>query len=270
MKAIMIEGLRYNYPDGTLAIDNISLTIEKQKKIAFLGANGSGKSTLLHHLNGLIIPQEGSIKIMGNVINKKNIREIRKAVGMVFDNPEDQLFSTTVYDDVAFGPRNLGYDEDAVHDCVNKALSLVGAKELQQRPPYNLSLGQKKKVSIAGILAMNPEIMVLDEPFSGLDPYSLEQLLCILERLYKEGNTLIISTHDVDLAYSWADECVILRDGKLLAHGSTQLLEDKSLMEKAKLQVPNLYSIFKDTPLRPKNSEEGRALLGKLLEKQSR
>ncbi|MCC5911158.1 MAG: ATP-binding cassette domain-containing protein [Clostridiaceae bacterium] len=265
MNAIHIEGLKYAYPDDTLALDNISLSIPEKKKVAILGHNGSGKSTLLQHLNGLILPQTGLVEIMGSPVTKKNIEKIRKSVGIVFDNPEDQLFSTTVYDDIAFGPRNLGYCEKDVQALVEKAMNLVGIEDLQHRPPYNLSLGQKKKAAIAGVLAMEPNVLIFDEPFSGLDPYSHHQFLVILKTLHQQGHTLIITTHDVDMAYRWGDECIILNQGKVLAQGPTTLLENKELMKKAKLKLPSLYSIFEKTSLKPHSVREAKSLLDALL-----
>lgn len=269
MDAISINNLSYSYPDNTPALKNISFSIAKRKKLALLGANGSGKSTLLQHFNGLFFPQTGQVTIMGYQCNKKNLPLIRKAVGIVFDNPDDQLFSTTVYDDVAFGPRNLGYDENQVNSAVQAALNSIGIADLAQRPPYNLSLGQKKKVAMAGVLAMEPEILVFDEPFSGLDPCSLQQFMLILEKLHQQNHTLIITTHDVDLAYSWADECIILAAGTLLAQGSTELLENAQLMAEAKLQVPLLPAIFAATPWRPKTISNAKSFLTQLLEKEN-
>lgn len=258
MKAIEIEGLKYKYPDGTLALKDINLAIERGKKVAILGANGSGKSTLLQHLNGLILPQQGSIKIDGVEVEKKNLRKIRKNIGFVFDNPDNQLFATTVFEDVAFGPRNLNIVEDTVITTVEKVLSLIGIDNLKEKQPHNLSLGQKRKAAISGVLAMEPEILIFDEPFSGLDPQSLSQFLDILDTLYKLGKSLVITTHDVDIAYGWAEEIVIIKDGEVLSHGDISVLEDRSILDSARLQLPVLYSIFKDTDIKVRNIEEAR------------
>ncbi|AKL97240.1 cobalt transport protein ATP-binding subunit [Clostridium aceticum] len=265
MTILEIKDLSYTYSDQTAALEKISFSVKERKKIAILGANGSGKSTLLQHLNGLILPQAGIVSIKDTIICKKNLSFIRKTVGIVFDNPEDQLFSTTVYEDIAFGPRNLGYTEEKVQECVERAISLVNIQDLSHRPPYNLSLGQKKKVAIAGVVAMEPEIMVFDEPFSGLDPYSLEQFIYLLDNLYDAGHTLLITTHDVDIAYGWADECILLKEGKVLAQGPMDLLEDQLLMKKARLKVPSLCQIFHDTNMQPKTIGEAREALNKLL-----
>lgn len=265
INAITINSLSYTYPGNILAINDVTLSISKGKKIALLGSNGSGKSTLLHHLNGLKIPQKGSIEIMGKKITKDNVSAIKKTVGIVFDNPEDQLFSTTVFDDVSFGPRNLGYSQANLSKYVVKAISAVGVDDLQNRSPHGLSLGQMKRVAIAGVLAMNPDIILLDEPFSGLDPHSLRQLLIILEDLHRLGHTLIITTHNVDLVYEWADECVIMKEGRILSQGPVELLEDSELMIEAKLGLPSLYSVFKSTSSKPKSIQEAKKLVDQLL-----
>lgn len=267
MNAIEIKNLSYTYSDGTVALKDTSIKIKEKTKVAILGANGSGKSTLLQHLNGLILLQKGSIKVKNIYVEKENLHEVRRKVGIVFDNPDDQIFATTVYEDVAFGPRNLGYEEARVEKAVSKSLKLVDIEKLKDKPPFNLSYGQKKKVAIAGILAMNPEIIIFDEPFSGLDPYSLKQFLLILQTLYTLGNTIIITTHDVDIAYEWADECIILNKGKVLAQGKINLLENELLMKEARLRTPNMYEIFSNTNFRARNVEEGRVFVTRLFSK---
>lgn len=264
MKIIEIDNLKYTYTDGTVALKNLSIDIQQGKRVAILGANGSGKSTLLQHFNGLIIPQEGSIRIKGINVEKNNVQEIRKIVGLVFDNPDDQLFSTTVYDDIAFGPRNLKYNEVKVEEVVKKAMELTNINELKDKQPFNISLGQKKKVAIAGVLAMDAEVLVFDEPFSGLDPQSLEQFLSIISTLHEMGRTIIITTHDVDLAYAWADECIILNGGELLAQGDISLLEDEDLMLKSNLRLASLYSIFSTTNMRVRKLSQGKDLVKRL------
>ncbi len=251
MSVLEISNLSYAYPDKTLALKDVSFKIPAKNKVAILGANGSGKSTLLQHLNGLTLAQSGSVSVLGQQISKANLREIRKMVGIVFDNPDEQLFSTLVYDDIAFGPRNLGYDEKTVAQKVTEMMMLLDITHLQNRPPFNLSLGQKKRVAIAGVLAMEPSIMVFDEPFSGLDPCTLQQFLEILEDLFLRGHTIVVTTHDVDIVYGWANEFVILQEGQVLACGGKQLLEDRMLMKKAKLKTPDLYNIFCSTSYRP-------------------
>ncbi len=265
MKAVEIKNLNYSYSDGTKALQNINLSIECHKKIAILGSNGSGKTTLLQHLNGLFLPQEGSINIFGKTITGDEIKYIRETIGLVFDNPDNQLFATSVFEDVAFGPRNLKLDEVTVKKRVLSALEEVGMLDYVNRPPYNLSLGQKKRVAIAGVLAMEPKLLILDEPFSGLDPVSSQQLQIILEKLNKNDCTIIISTHDVDFTYSWADEVIILQQGTLLTQGTVELLCDADLMEISLLNTPKFASIFLQTGIFPRTLEEANQIILKLL-----
>lgn len=253
MAVLEVSNLSYAYPDKTLALQDVSFQIPAKSKVAILGANGSGKSTLLQHLNGLTVAQSGSVSVLGQRISKKNLRDIRKTVGIVFDNPDEQLFSTLVYEDIAFGPRNLGYDEKTVAQKVEEMMALLDITHLRDRPPFNLSLGQKKRVAIAGVLAMEPSIMVFDEPFSGLDPCTLQQFLETLDDLFLRGHTLIVTTHDVDIVYGWANEFVILQEGQVLARGGKKLLEDEMLMQQARLKTPDLYNIFCSTSHRPVN-----------------
>lgn len=264
MKIIEIKNLSYTYSDGTIALDNISISIEAGKKIAILGSNGSGKSTLLQHLNGLILPEKASIKVANLSVDKKNLRKIREKVGLVFDNPDNQIFAQTVYDDIAFGPRNMGLGEEEINDRVSRIIDLLGIGDLKDKQPFNLSLGQKKKVALGGVLSMNPEIMVFDEPFSGLDPLSQRQFLANLDCLYELNHTLIITTHDVDMVYGWADECIILNKGKLLAQGDKTILEDRKIMDIANLEVPKLYDIFSSTSFRASNVTQCKNIINKL------
>ncbi len=261
MKAVDIRGLDYIYPDGTAALKGVDLDILLHKRTAILGANGSGKTTLIYHLNGIFLPTEGQANILGLPLGKKNLGEIRKKVGLLFDNPDNQLFSTKVYNDIAFGPRNLKLGEDKVKSRVEKVLNVVGIEDLKDKPPYNLSLGQKKKVAIAGLLVMEPLLLVCDEPFSGLDPSSAAQFMDILESLYKDGSTLVVVTHDVNMVYSWADQVVIMKEGGVLAQGDASLLRDNSLMKEASLDTPLLAEIFQGTGLHPRNAEEASRLI---------
>lgn len=259
--ALEIQNLNYAYPDRTVALQKVNLRIKKQKKTAIIGANGSGKTTLIYHINGTIPAQEGSVKVLDLQVCKENIYEVRRAVGLLFDNPDNQLFSTTVYGDIAFGPRNLKLDQEEVEKRVYTALHRVGIAELAERPPYCLSLGQKKRAAIAGLLAMRPEIMACDEPFSGLDPVVSRQFREILDELKEQGTTLIYSTHDVDLAYSWADEVVVMKEGRVLECGTVDLMRDEKLMENACLPLPLLAELFKHSAYKPRTIEEAAQLL---------
>lgn len=254
--AIEIQDLFYTYPDGTHALNGLNISILKRKKTAILGANGCGKSTLLHHLNGLLLPQKGTIRINDQMITKKNADQIRQTVGLLFDNPDNQLFSPSVEADVSFGPFNLRKKPGEVKQLAEEAMKEVGILELREKSPYNLSLGQKKRCAIAGVLAMKPDILLMDEPFSGLDPLSLGQFLDTLEALHERGMTQILSTHDVDIAYEWADQVIILSKGNVLSCGDRTIMQDAELMGEAKLALPMLVRLFAGMDKIPLSFEE--------------
>ncbi len=261
MFALEIENLSFIYPDMTPALKDVDLQIKGKMKTAILGTNGSGKTTLIYHLNGIIPAQQGRVKVQGMAVDREHMQEVRKAVGMLFDNPDNQLFSTTVSNDVAFGPRNLKLDPETVNSRVRAALERVGICELAERPPYCLSLGQKKRAAIAGLLAMRPQVLAFDEPFSGLDPEVAVQFREILDELVEKGATLIYSTHDVNLAYAWADEVVIMKEGRVLASGRYDLLRDEDLLQQASLPLPMLAQLFKDRAEKPRTVEEAAEVL---------
>ncbi len=262
--ALEIENLCYAYPDGTPALHGVTLKVKKKKKTAVLGTNGSGKTTLLYHLNGTIPIQEGLVRVMECPVCKENISRIRRMVGLLFDNPDNQLFSTTVFGDIAFGPRNMGLVEEEIETRVDEVIRRVGIEDLAERPPYSLSLGQKKRAAIAGLLAMRPQIMACDEPFSGLDPAVAAQFRTILDQLKEQGRTLIYSTHDVDLAYGWADEVVVMKEGQILKSGAVDMLRDESLMKEASLQLPVLAELFKNSAYKPRTAAEASRILSGL------
>ncbi|MBU8906371.1 ATP-binding cassette domain-containing protein [Desertibacillus haloalkaliphilus] len=261
MDAINLNDIVYEYPDSTKAVDRLSLQIPIGAKVAILGPNGAGKSTLLHHLNGLKLPQEGSVTIMGVPLTKKTAKTIRQKVGLVFQDPDDQVFSGSVWEDVQFGPRNLGLSEEEIHEVCEVALGSVGMREFKTKAPYHLSYGQKKRVAIAGILAMKPEIVILDEPMAYLDPVGQDEVAGLLQGLHFMGKTIILSTHDVDFAASWADHIILMREGKLLAMGGPDLLVDEELIRKANLHLPRIARLFRMLPSYeaaelPKNEQE--------------
>lgn len=223
MKTPLIElrGITYTYPGEIRALDNFSACFSRGLRTAVLGRNGSGKTTLFSLLNGLKRPQQGQVLFDGKVIgyDRHTLLKLRQAVGMVFQDPDSQLFSACIYEDISFGPMNLGLPEHEVRLRVERAMSQMKLAGLENRPTHSLSFGQKKRACIAGVLAMQPSVLVLDEPFAGLDPVMSAEFSTILEELHGNGTTLIIATHDLDLAYSWADEVVVLKNGKLLADG---------------------------------------------------
>lgn len=275
MYAIEFQNVTYQYPNGMDALKNISLKIPIGAKVALLGPNGAGKSTLLHHLNGLKLPQKGKVKIMGEELSKKNVSTIRQKVGLVFQDPDDQVFSSTVLEDVEFGPRNLKKSEEEIQEVCLAALGNVGMLEHKERAPYHLSYGQKKRVAIAGILAMKPDIVILDEPMSYLDPQGQDDVAGLLQGLNFLGKTILLSTHDVNFASSWADLVIILKDGELLNIGEVDLLVNEEIIRKANLHLPVIARVFKMLPegfsKLPKNEQEAVRLLSKILyEEESR
>jgi cobalt/nickel transport system ATP-binding protein len=241
--------VRYAYADGPEALRDVDVAIKSGRKIALVGPNGAGKSTLMLTFNGILRPTSGEVLFKGNPLkyNSSSLREIRRKVGMVFQNPDDQIFAPTVYQDVAFGPLNLGFPKERVDRYVDYALSYVGLSGYERRPPHHLSGGEKKRVAIAGVLAMEPEVMILDEPTSNLDPATAEEMMEMLDELNCGGKTIIISTHDVELAYRWADEVMLMESGRLLKVGSpAQVFDDQELIARARLKLPLIMDIYKE------------------------
>lgn len=240
------RGLIYNYDREVRALSGLDFTARSGRKLAVLGANGAGKSTLFLHLNGTLRPEMGKIWIKGQPAgySRRELLEWRQRVGLVFQNPDDQLFAPTVEQDISFGPMNLGLDKDEVYRRVNESLRAMGIEELRERPVHSLSFGQKKRAAIAGIVAMRPEVLILDEPAAGLDPQGVESLLAILEERCKAGTTLIMATHDVDLACAWADEVAVMRTGRVEKQGSVEeVLSDPHLMRSLNLRAPLVFEI---------------------------
>lgn len=245
---IEVEDLHYNYRDGTSALDGLTLTIKEGARVVLLGPNGAGKSTLLLHLNGIYHAQQGQVKVLGRELTTRNGKWVRSIVGLVFQDPDDQVFSSTVWEDVAFGPTNLNLSRDEVESRVDAALAAVKMEKYRDKAPYHLSYGQKKRVAIAGVLAMNPRVIILDEPVAYLDPHGKDILMDILNRLNKNGTTVIIATHDVDLAAEWAEQVLVIKDGRTLAQGDTSLLADEHVVREADLHFPVVAKIFRNLP----------------------
>jgi cobalt/nickel transport system ATP-binding protein len=230
------KDVRFTYPDGTNALNGVSFRITHGESVGIVGANGAGKSTLLMHINGFLLPAEGAVQIGDLVLTKKTRQEIRKKVGMVFQNPDDQLFMPTVYEDVAFGPLNLGFQPDTVSERVHDALAAVGCLHIKDKPPHHLSGGQKSAVAIASVIAMQPDILVMDEPASNLDPGSRRALINLLKTF---SHTKVIASHDLDLILDVCRRCIIIHDGTVAADGDAQeLLSDRDLMEENSLELP--------------------------------
>jgi cobalt/nickel transport system ATP-binding protein len=247
MKVVETKDITYEYPDGTKALEKVNFNVDDGKIVALLGPNGAGKSTLFLHFNGILRPSSGSVNIDGETVNydKKDLLKVRQKVGIVFQNPDDQLFAPTVLEDVAFGPMNMGLSKDEVEKRVKEALSRVGMEGFEKKPPHHLSGGQKKRVAIAGILAMKPKIMVLDEPTSGLDPKGASQILRLLYKLNQEGMTIVISTHDVDLVPLYASRVYIISNGKIIKEGTaSEVFEDVKTIRGANLRLPRIAHLM--------------------------
>ena len=231
-----VRGLAYAYPDGHQALYGVNLHVHRGERVALLGPNGAGKTTLVLHLNGILEAGAGSVAVSGLPVTKPNLAEVRRRVGIVFQDPDDQLFMPTVRDDVAFGPRNLGLRGDALEQRVHEALVKVGMDAYADRPPHHLSFGQRRRVAVATVLAMEPEILVLDEPSSNLDPASRRELADILRDL---DVTVLMVTHDLPYALELCPRSVVLSDGVVVADGSTyDVLTDTELMRAHRLELP--------------------------------
>ncbi len=252
--AIQVKNLRYVYlpktPNAQVALDDVTLTIKENSFCAFIGRTGSGKSTLVQHLNALLTPTSGELEIdefhVGPKKRKnKKIKQLRKHVSLVFQFPEYQLFEETVEKDVAFGPKNFGIKDKEALELAHKALLSVGLDEsFFKKSPFELSGGEKRRVSIAGILAINPDILVLDEPTAGLDAKGASDVMSLVEYMHKQGKTIIIVTHDMDLVMRYCDTVYVLKDGKLTFQGPTDLLFD-TIEESSAIEIPPLYLLAK-------------------------
>jgi cobalt/nickel transport system ATP-binding protein len=232
---LAIDGLDFAYPDGHVALRGITLKLCEGDKVALVGPNGAGKSTLMLHLNG-ILNGRGGLTVAGLPLDEKNLPLIRAAVGLVFQNPDDQLFSPTVFEDVAFGPLHMGLPEDEVRQRVEVALERVRMGDYRDRLSHHLSMGEKKRIAIATVLAMNPRILVLDEPSAGLDPRARRTLINLLREL---DITMLVSTHDLAMAREVFPRMVIMDQGEIVADGSTgELMEDQTLLEAHGLEKP--------------------------------
>ncbi|WP_028809663.1 energy-coupling factor ABC transporter ATP-binding protein [Streptomyces sp. 351MFTsu5.1] len=234
--SLEVTGLAFAYPDGHQALFGVDFSIARGERVALLGPNGAGKTTLVLHLNGILGGGVGSVKVAGLPVDKKHMAEIRRRVGIVFQDPDDQLFMPTVREDVAFGPAAAGLKGDELEERVRTALERVGMAEFAHRPPHHLSFGQRRRVAVATVLAMEPEILVLDEPSSNLDPASRRELADILRSL---DVTVLMVTHDLPYALELCPRSLILSEGTIAADGRTgELLTDDELMRAHRLELP--------------------------------
>ncbi|MEN9292641.1 MAG: hypothetical protein RL288_437 [Actinomycetota bacterium] len=242
--SLQVKELAYAYPDGHQALFGVNLELRRGERVALLGPNGAGKTTLVMHLNGIIPTMQGSVSVAGQVVkadDKELLTEIRHKVGIVFQDPDDQLFMPTVGEDVAFGPYNAGLRGPELEDAVKNALNLVGMYEFLDRPPHHLSFGQRRRVAVATVLAMKPEILVMDEPSSNLDPASRRELADIVRSL---DVTLLMVTHDLPFAYELCERSVILSGGVIVADGSTEsILKNSDLLGANRLELPKGFAL---------------------------
>ncbi|MEL7568115.1 MAG: ATP-binding cassette domain-containing protein [Dehalobacterium sp.] len=267
------DNLEFAYLDGTKAIRNMSLKIERGKKVALVGNNGAGKTTLFLHFNGVHRPGKGKIKFKGEVLNysNKQVKELRKSIGIVFQDPDNQLFSASVYQDVSFGPINMGWPEKMVREKIEQAMKKTDTWSIKDKPTHFLSHGQKKRVAIAGILAMEPEVIILDEPTAGLDPLGTSQMMQLLDEFNQTGATVILSSHNLDEVYAWADNIFVIDNGRIIAEGPPEeIFRNEEVMQKTHLIKPwvldmydylNAKGVIKSGTVLPKNREELKNIL---------
>ena len=231
-----LRGVAYAYPDGHQALFGVDLHVHPGERVALLGPNGAGKTTLVLHLNGILAAGAGSVSVSGLPVRKENLLEIRRRVGVVFQDPDDQLFMPTVRDDVAFGPANLGLSGDELHECVDAGLTSVGMADAASRAPHHLSFGQRRRVALAGVLAMRPDVLVLDEPSSNLDPAARRELAEIVADL---PVTVLLITHDLPYALRLCGRSVIMDAGRVVADAPTrEILADADLLAGHRLELP--------------------------------
>ncbi|MGB7787540.1 energy-coupling factor ABC transporter ATP-binding protein [Methanoregula sp.] len=241
------DNIHYAYPNCRESLSGVTFSIKKGAKVALVGPNGAGKTTLLLMFNGVLEPSKGRVLFNGEPLqyNSRSLREVRKKVGLVFQNSDTQLFAPTVYQDVAFGPLNLGMTPDEIRATVTRSLAAVGLSGYEKRPPHQLSGGEKKRAAIAGTLAMEPEVLVFDEPTSSLDPAGAADLMELLDELNSQGKTIIISTHDVELAYLWADQVILVNKGTVIHAGTPEeVFTDPALITSSNLRMPAVLEVY--------------------------
>ena len=248
-KIIEVKDIYYKYSDGNYALEGVTLDIERGKKVAIIGANGAGKTTLFLHLNGIYKPTSGKIIIddMDLKYDKKEMKNLRSKIGIVFQDSNTQLFSNSVVEEIAFGPMNMGLSTEEINSRINVILDKLGISNLREKPTHFLSGGEKKKVAIASILAMNPDIIVFDEPLANVDVKGTIEILDILNTLTNEGKTIILSTHDINTIYNWADYVYILSDGKIVGSGVPEdVFSNKRLMNENNIETPWILEVYEE------------------------
>ena len=263
---LQVRDLQYAYSDEKMALRGVNLDNRQGERIAVMGSNGAGKSTFFLNINGVLQSEHGDIFYRGQKMTKKTMNDLRKNVGIVFQDADSQIIASTVQSEVSFGPMNLKLSRNDVRDRVDEALSYMNLTDFRHRPPHYLSGGEKKRVSIADIIAMHPEIIIFDEPTAALDPVNADMLEEVLQKMAQEGKTIMISTHDVDFAYRWAERVVVFCDGKIIADDAPlAVFSNETVIRQANLKRPMMLDIFetmrekglvKDDRSYPKNVEE--------------
>lgn len=247
MNILEIDKITYTYSDGTKALNDVSLTVRQGEKLAFVGGNGSGKSTLFLCLNGILRPQSGTINYKGKpvIYKRKELLELRSKVGIVFQDPDNQLFASSVYQEISFGACNLALSQEEVKRRVDSVIEELGITPFSQKPTHALSGGQKKQVALADILVMEPEVLIMDEPVSALDPLHTKLLNEKLEELPNKGITVIVATHDMNFALEWADRIVMLKDGNIIREGNpADIFQEEELLKETNLSQPDVIILF--------------------------
>lgn len=242
---LKIKDLYYDYGNGTTALNGVSVNIYEGEKIAVIGSNGAGKSTFFLNTNGVLKPDQGEISYRGTIINKRNLKELRKNIGIVFQDADNQIIASTVMAEVGFGPMNLKLPKEEVLKRVEEALTYMNILDYKDRPPHYLSGGEKKRVSIADIIAMKSEIIIFDEPTAGLDPLNAQMLEEVLGKLCSEGKTMLISTHDVDFVYRWAERALVFCQGEIIADGKPlEIFRNQEILKQANLKRPTMMEVY--------------------------
>ena len=269
---IKVENLYYTYSSGETVLNGVDVEIYEGQKIAVVGSNGSGKSTFFFNVNGVLKPDQGKIIYRETIINKENLKELRKNIGIVFQDADNQIIASTVRAEVGFGPMNLKLSKEEVNQRVKEALEYMNITEFIDRPPHYLSGGEKKRVSIADIIAMKSDVIIFDEPTAALDPLNAMMLEDVLEKLNMEGKTMLISVHDVDFAYRWAERVLVFHQGKIIADGTPlEIFRNKETLNQANLKQPIMLEVYEslvekqvleDLKLYPKTPEEFKNILG--------
>ena len=271
---LQIKGLNYTYGNEENALEDINLSIYKGQRIAVLGSNGAGKSTFFLNLNGVLTPKSGQIIYKGKHISRKDLNDLRKNIGIVFQDADNQIIASTVLAEVSFGPMNLKLPKEEVKKRVYEALEYMNIIDFKDRPPHYLSGGEKKRVSIADIIAMKSEIIIFDEPTAALDPLNAAMLEEVLEKLCNEKKTLLISTHDVDFAYRWAERIIVFSKGRIIGDGTPlEIFKDNNILNNANLKRPTMLDVYeilmqkdiiKNNKVYPKNIDEFERMIEQL------